>query len=49
MFFILAQKVTKYLGKFCKEICCKEISKLAQSGHTVVVYLVFTVLAFYLL
>ena len=32
--FIIAQKVGKYLGYFCKKICCQDRSKVAQSGHT---------------
>ena len=32
MFFIIAQKVTKYLG-YLKN-CYQELSKIAQSGHT---------------
>ena len=32
------QKVAKYLGYFCKTICCQKlIKKIAQSGHTVVI------------
>ena len=34
MFFIIAQKVTKYLDYFCKKICFKELSKNNQSGHS---------------
>ena len=35
MFLIIAQKGTKYLGFFWKQkICCKEILKIAESGHT---------------
>ena len=26
--------VAKHLGYFCKELCSKELSKIAQSGHT---------------
>ena len=33
-FFKIAQKVPKYLCYFYKQICCKELSKIAQSGHT---------------
>ena len=33
-FFIIAQKVDKYLGHFCSKICAKCLSKVAQSGHT---------------
>ena len=25
----------KYLGYFCKELCSQELSKIAQTGHTV--------------
>ena len=32
--FKIADEVTKYLGNFCKRICCKGLSKVAQSGHT---------------
>ena len=32
--FKIAQKVNKYLGNFCNIICCQELSKIAQSGHT---------------
>ena len=32
-FFLIAQKVAKYLGYFYKKIWCKELSKIAQSGH----------------
>ena len=24
----------KYLASFCKQLCSKELSKIAQSGHT---------------
>ena len=34
MFFKIVHKVTKYLDYFCKKICCNELSKIAQSGHT---------------
>ena len=27
-------KVTKYLGFFYKKICTRDLSKIAQSGHT---------------
>ena len=30
----VAQKVDKYLGYFHKAICCHELSKIGQSGHT---------------
>ena len=33
-FFIIAQKVGKHLGYFCTKICCKDRSKVPQSGHT---------------
>ena len=32
--FQTAQKVTKYLGYFCKYICDHDFSKITQSGHT---------------
>ena len=32
--FNIAQRVSKYLRYFCKKICCQELSKMAQSGHT---------------
>ena len=35
MFFKIAQKVAKYLSYFCKKICSQELSKIAESGHTV--------------
>ena len=35
MSFLKAQKVTKYLGYFCKKICYQELLKIAQSGHMV--------------
>ena len=35
IFFKIAQKSTIFLGYFCKQICCRELSKIAQSGHTV--------------
>ena len=31
----MIQKVSKNLGYFCIEICHTELSKIAQSGHTV--------------
>ena len=34
MVFTSAQKVTKHLGYFYSKICCQEIPKIAQSGHT---------------
>ena len=34
MVFTTAQKVTKHLGYSCNKICCQEIPKIAQSGHT---------------
>ena len=34
-FFTFACNVAKYLGYFCKELCSQELSKIAQSGHTV--------------
>ena len=34
MVFTTAQKVTKHLGYFINKICCQEILKIAQSGHT---------------
>ena len=30
----IAQIAAKYLGYFYNKICCKELSKIAQSGHT---------------
>ena len=27
------------LGYFCKQLCCQELSKIAQSGHTEGIYL----------
>ena len=30
----IAQIVTKYLGHLCKKKCRRELSKIAQSGHT---------------
>ena len=32
--FILAEKALKYLGNFCKKICCPKVSKISQSGRT---------------
>ena len=32
--FKVAQKSTILLGYFWKRICCQELSKIAQSGHT---------------
>ena len=32
--FKIAQKVTKYSGYFWKKICHREITKIAQTGHT---------------
>ena len=34
MLFNTAQEVTKYLEYYWKQICCQELSKIAQSGHT---------------
>ena len=34
-YFKIAQKVVKYLGYFYKKFYCKELSKIAQSGHSV--------------
>ena len=34
MSFYKAQKVTIYLGYFCKKICYQELSEIAQSGST---------------
>ena len=34
-----------FLGYFCKQICCQELSKIAQFGHTVATGLVWTVIA----
>ena len=34
-FQVGGQNVSKYLGCFCKKICNQELSKIAQSGHTV--------------
>ena len=37
IFFKIAQKSTiTYLGYCCKQICCLELSKIAQSGHTAI-------------
>jgi len=33
-FFIIAQKVGKYLGYFCKKLCRQYRLKVAQCGHT---------------
>ena len=33
--FIIAPRVTKYLGYYWKKNCHQELSKIAQSGHTV--------------
>ena len=33
-FSIIAQKDVKYFGSFCRKICGKDLSKVAQSGHT---------------
>ena len=33
LLFNIAQKVTKHLEYFCKQICCQELEKFAQSGH----------------
>ena len=32
-YFKIAEKVSKYLGHFNDQICCLELSKIAQSGH----------------
>ena len=34
MLFATAQIVTNHLSYFCNKICCQEIPKIAQSGHT---------------
>ena len=34
MFFKVSQKSTIFLGYFFERICCQELSKIAQSGHT---------------
>ena len=34
-FITIAKNVNKYLGYFCKELCSQELSKIAQTGHTV--------------
>ena len=34
MYFKTSQKVIYYLGYFWEKICCQELSKIAQSGHT---------------
>ena len=31
----MAQKVANHLGFFYYQFCCQELSKIAQSGHTV--------------
>ena len=33
MFFKIFQKFNKYLAHFCKNIFCKKLLKIAQSGH----------------
>ena len=35
MFFRIAQRVAKYLGYFWEKNCHPELSKIAQTGHTV--------------
>ena len=35
LWFSYCHWVTKYLGYFCKKICCPKRSKIRQSGHTV--------------
>ena len=40
MFLKIAQKVTKYLGHFCKKDSDQKLSSFAQSGHAVVVVFV---------
>ena len=32
--FKIAQKASKYLDHVDEKICCQELSKIAQSGHT---------------
>ena len=32
--FIKNGAIEKYLGDFCNTICCQNLSKIAQSGHT---------------
>ena len=32
--FELSQKSPIFFGYFCYQICCQELSKIAQSGHT---------------
>ena len=32
--FKVAQLSTIFWGYFCKQICCQELSKIAQYGHT---------------
>ena len=34
VFFKIAPKSTIFLGYFCERICCQELSKITQSGHT---------------
>ena len=34
IFFKIAQKSPIFMGYFCRQICCTERSKIAQSGHT---------------
>ena len=34
MFFILVQKVSLNFGYYLKNICQKDLSKIAQSGHS---------------
>ena len=36
-FFKLTQKIILYLGYFCKQICCQDLSKKSQYGHTAIV------------
>ena len=33
MLFEMPKWFSKYLGYFCIKSCCREISKMAQSGH----------------
>ena len=35
IFFNVAPKVTKYLGCFCQQMCCQDLSKIAQSVPTI--------------
>ena len=35
MFFKVAQKVKSYLGNLGEKLCQLNLSKIAQSGHTV--------------